>query len=136
MAFLLRPTESGWWIDVRDERGTESLTLWTTPWRGPTPCDLAGWHFRNSDNTGPNESGPKNVNAPQTTRAFVFSREIGRSIPGAGGLRKPTAEEQLRLREGGTGTLEIVDYDLTGLKPGGRARFSRLEFRVQLTWKR
>ena len=33
---------------------------------------IVGWHFRNFDNSGPNEVGPKNVNAPGKVREFYF----------------------------------------------------------------
>ncbi len=42
------------------------------PARGITADGIAAFHFRNSDNSGPNEAGPKNVNAPQETRLLKY----------------------------------------------------------------
>lgn len=43
------------------------------PARGITADSIAAFHFRNSDNTGPNETGPKNVNAPQDVRLISYT---------------------------------------------------------------
>ena len=48
----------------------------TPPWHlVPNPRYVEGWHFRNASNTGPNDGS---VNAPQETREFIFSPEVGR----------------------------------------------------------
>lgn len=61
------------------------------PARGITADGIAAFHFRNSDNSGPNETGPKNVNAPQETRVLKYNgfdvliRIINFEIIGIGG---------------------------------------------------
>ena len=130
-AFLLRPGKHGWWITIHDERGTRDLSVYTPPWHTPNPRDVVGWHFRNSDNTGPNECGEKNVNAPQEERPFIFSPEVGRTIPSAS---KPSHEEMDRIRAFGRGLLTIEDYRITEIYPGYRASFEWLSFRVELSW--
>jgi hypothetical protein len=42
------------------------------PAHGITADVVAAFHFRNSDNSGPNEVGPKNVNAPQEIRQITY----------------------------------------------------------------
>ena len=42
------------------------------PGHGITANGIAAFHFRNKDNTGPNEIGPKNVNAPQSVRIIQY----------------------------------------------------------------
>ncbi len=134
-AFVLRPGDHGWGIQIRDERGTEDISRFTPPWHFvPNPRHLEGWHFRNSDNTGPNETGPKNVNAPQERREFIFSPEVGRTIAGPDAMRKPTVEEVQRSGEFGRGVLTVVKYRLKNLEPGERAGFAWIKFRVELTW--
>ena len=43
------------------------------PAHGITADVVAAFHFRNSDNSGPNEVGPKNVNAPQEIRQIAYN---------------------------------------------------------------
>ena len=100
--FRLDPSPAGWTLSIRETGRDDDLSRLTPPFHGPpNPRDIEGWHFRNSDNTGPNETGEKNVNAPGIVREFIFSREVGRSIDGPRATRQPTAEE---IEEG------IADY--------------------------
>jgi hypothetical protein len=123
---VLNPAEHGWRIDVSEGKDPRSLTAFTTPLRGPNACDLEGWHLRNEDNTGPNESGPRNVNAPGLEREFVFlpAREIVAGIKG----------NVRRARAFGRGRLEVLEHELTDLAAGQRASFARIRFRVVLEW--
>ena len=43
------------------------------PRRGITANTIAAFHFRNSNNSGPNEAGPMNVNAPQEVRLIKYA---------------------------------------------------------------
>lgn len=52
------------WEDSNGEQKIEA----EVPGHGVTPDGVYAFHFRNNDNTGPNESGPKNTNAPGATR--------------------------------------------------------------------
>jgi hypothetical protein len=133
--FRLEPNAYGWLITLRDERGSEDLSRLTPPFHFvPNPREIEGWHFRNSDNSGPNEPGEKNVNAPGLIREFIFSPEVGRTIDGPNAKRKPTLEEIEKIQRFGRGELRILDYKLGDLVPGKRARFEWMRFEVDLSW--
>lgn len=82
--FRLEPSALGWTIaigsktsktltqNVGYEQYNNFAAVVTPPYRGMNNIDIEGWHFRNSDNTGPNDAGPKNVNAPGDRREFEF----------------------------------------------------------------
>lgn len=129
--FLLRPVNHGWHLVITDERGTLPISSLTPPLHATNACDVVGWHFRNSDDTGPNEPGPKNVNAPGRERKFIFSPEVWRTIPAGS---HPTPGEIDRIREYGQGSFVIEDYRLSEISPGDRARFEWIRFRVELSW--
>lgn len=67
LIFRLIPWEDGWLISVGSKATADHdlARVVTPPYRGINDLQIAGWHFRNADNSGPNEPGPKNVNAPQ-----------------------------------------------------------------------
>lgn len=133
--FVLKSIDHGWMITILDERGDHDISRLTTPFHFvPNDREIEGWHLRNSDNSGPNAIGPKNVNAPQKIRHFIFSPEVGRTIDGRNATRKPTSEEIQRVGEFGRGTLTITDYRLNNLMPGKRAGFAWMKFKVQLSW--
>jgi hypothetical protein len=72
--FRLVPQELGWTILIgsKADAANNFCGVVTPPYRGINALQIEGWHFRNSANTGPNEAGPKNVNAPQELREFYF----------------------------------------------------------------
>ena len=88
-----------------------------------------GWHFRNADNTAPNDGS---VNAPQELRQFIFSPVVGRGAD-YGGSATGT-EDVEAVRSYGTGWLLIEAYRLTPPAAGDRAGFEFLEFAACLTW--
>jgi hypothetical protein len=137
LTFLLEPTKHGWHICIHDDRGTVDISRLTPPFHFvPNPREIEGWHFRNRENTGPNGAGPKNVNAPQELRGFIFSPEVGRSIQGPFSRRNVTYTDVDDVGAFGGGRLEILDYRLTGFEPGTRASFTWMKFRVTLSWRR
>jgi len=81
--------EEGWFILITDSRsrscygiqdGYDDLgPIITPPYRGNMYFDILGWHFRNKDNSGPNDGS---VNAPQEVREFnfLFSEEDYKKI--------------------------------------------------------
>ncbi|MCW5716872.1 MAG: hypothetical protein KIS68_03460 [Bauldia sp.] len=123
LSFELRPTPAGWEIAVTDTAGIDRSAI--TPPVHPAetnPRQIAGWHFRNADNTGPNQG---DVNAPQTVRSFAFALDretalAGPVDPGAAGI--------------GHGVLAIQDYGLADLAAGERARMVHLQFGACLDW--
>lgn len=133
--FQLVPQPHGWSIRILDypvEGEPVELSVITPPHGGvPNPREISGWHFRNADNTGPNLG---DVNAPQHDRLFFFARsaaEAGRfapsTDPSAPRWQSPTPDQ-------GVGWLRIVDYGLSDLEPGERARMTYLQFEACLTW--
>jgi hypothetical protein len=133
--FRLEPSRSGWTIVIKDGRGTEDIARLSPPFHGvPNPRDIEGWHFRNIDNTGSNDAGEKNVNAPGVAREFIFSPDVGRTIDGPEAKRKPTVEEIERVKDFGTGVLRILDYSILELEPGDRTLLEWMRFEVELFW--
>lgn len=130
--FALIKTELGWAIRLFDGEpigDATDLTSLTPPLRGaPNPRDIVGWHFRNADNTGPNEGG---VNAPQNMRAFVISP----SLAGTAGLRS-SGGPQSPGPDAGIGWLNVVDFGLANPVPGTKARMNYLQFDACLSWPR
>ncbi len=126
-ALALLPAPHGWDLRVLDKAGTD-LSQLTPPLHGPNPRDIYGWHFRNADNTAPNDGS---VNAPQDLRLFVFSP----GFSGTAGI-KPSGE----ITPGdvadseGRGWLKILDFGLSDLDPGQKARMTYVKFIACLTW--
>ena len=128
--FTLLRKETGWAIRLTDKDGLD-LTQITPPFHGPAnPRDIEGWHFRNADNTGPNEGS---VNAPQALRLFNFSPELS----GTGGFKPPASDGPTLFEpdpDGGRGWFRIDDFGLADLEPGQKARMVYLKFFACLTW--
>lgn len=76
------------------------------PAHGITADVVAAFHFRNSDNSGPNEAGPKNVNAPQEIRQIAY--------------------------EGFRVEIRILRFQITGTRPGMLPSFIFLECLVRV----
>jgi hypothetical protein len=111
-------------------REREDLSRLTPPWHFvPNPREIEGWHFRNCDNSGPNDG---TVNAPQELRDFIFSPEVGRGIDYNGSAT--TAEDVERVQAFGRGWLRITEYRLTPPSRGDRAAFEWFNFSACLTW--
>ena len=124
---VLTPSDFGWEIVVRDGRPGENIARLTPTFHGvPNPRDLEGWHFRNIDNSGPNDGG---VNAPQKQRRFIFSPEVGRSIH-----YPPTPDQVSQLEHAGQGELFITSMELGSLERGKRAHIKQMAFSVALSW--
>ncbi|MCB0719203.1 MAG: hypothetical protein KDD65_12205 [Bacteroidetes bacterium] len=125
--FLLDRNSFGWSIRMYDSTGVD-LTAITPPFHfGVNHRDIEGWHFRNQNNTGPNDGS---VNAPQTMRLFVFSP----ALEGTGGFRPPDDDVIAFDGTEGRGSLTIHDMGLADLEQGQRARLNYLRFSACLTW--
>jgi hypothetical protein len=129
--FRLIPIEWGWSVEVtREGREDEDLSRLTPPWHFvPNPRHIEGWHFRNSDNTAPNDGG---VNAPLQLREFIFSPEVGRGLAYQGSAT--TEAVVTRIHSFGRGWLHVDAHELTPLRRGERAAFTWLRFSACLTW--
>lgn len=132
LTFRLSPTPFGWLIQAVDRRG-EDRAIVTPPLRLPetNPRNIAGWHFRNAANTGPNQG---DVNAPQHRREFVFGPEpMAEEHRGAAPVR-PTMEPQ--PAEYGRGVVVIEDIRLTDPASGERARATHVRLSGCIAWIR
>lgn len=129
----LVPAQAGWFLQITTKgRETEDLSRLTPPWHFvPNPREIEGWHFRNADNTSPNEG---NLNAPQELREFIFSPQVGREIQGPLATSSPTIEEVERVQAFGRGWLHLDEFRLTPPRRGERASFELLKFSACLTW--
>ncbi|MEW6440616.1 MAG: hypothetical protein AB1640_06710 [bacterium] len=135
LVFRLEPGKAGWTITVKEQGRNEDLSRLTPPFHFvPNPRDIEGWHFRNADNTGPNEAGDKNVNAPGEIRGFIFSPEVGRTVAGPQARTAPSPEDIETVRRFGRGTLRILEYRLDNLEPGKQAGMEWMRFEVELSW--
>ena len=126
----LRPLETGWALEITQKgREQEDLARLTPPWHFvPNPRDIEGWHFRNTDNTAPNDGS---VNAPQEIRDFIFSPEVGRGIEYNGGA---TSERDVaKVESFGRGWLRLDQYELSPPRRGERATMESVRFTVCLT---
>jgi hypothetical protein len=127
----LVPVEDGWLLEIAIKgREEEDLSRLTPPWHFvPNPREIEGWHFRNRDNTRPNDGS---VNAPQELREFIFSPQVGRGIEydGSG----TTSEDVAKVQSFGRGWLHLDGFRLTPPRKGERASFEWLKFSACLTW--
>ena len=127
----LRPEPTGWRLEVTMKgREEEDLSRLTPPWHFvPNPREIDGWHFRNADNTGPNDGS---VNAPQELREFIFSPSVGRDIEYQGSAT--SADDVAKVRAFGRGWLFIEKSTLTPASRGEKAAFETMTFSACLTW--
>ena len=145
--FRLVPEELGWSISVGSKAVRENFcSVVTPPYRGMNALVIEGWHFRNSDNSGPNEPGPKNVNAPQELREFYFvlnEADYRRAFDALQILLWPYSysKQQIDAAEGahakvrkGRGKLMIRDLKLNVLELGKQAGIDWMAFDVELTF--
>lgn len=122
-SFVLEPKTYGWRIAMRDAEG-ELTPVGASPARPieTNPLNVAGWHFRNKDNLGPNTG---TVNAPQHVRRFRFDDFALSNVA-------PTTD--ISGQSGGLGEFVITAMELSPPQAGTRARFERLEAKVCLVW--
>jgi hypothetical protein len=57
-----------------DSEGKQIIQAKNIPRHGISPDGVFAFHFRNIDNTGLNQIGPKNVNAPGATRLIKYEK--------------------------------------------------------------
>lgn len=150
LAFKLQPHRHGWIIWIGDPAyPAESYgVVATPPYRGIHSLALWGFHFRNSDNTGPNERGPKHVSTPGKRREFrmVLNRADYRSaLDAIDVLLRPLkrtreeivkAENTLENGKFGHGVLRVKTLELGNLKAGERAWIERVTFTLDLAYAR
>lgn len=131
--FVLEPIQYGWWICVYEKGRKDNLAGLTLPLHGPNPTDIEGWHFRNEDNTGPNDG---RLNVPQEDREFIFSPEVGETINAPKSTNSITMEDIDRIDAFGQGELEITHMKLSPSRLHETASIQQMNFRCKLTWRR
>ncbi|MEM9899559.1 MAG: hypothetical protein AAF742_09305, partial [Pseudomonadota bacterium] len=123
-SFVLEPKKHGWRIALADAR-SELVPVAALPARPieTNPLNIAGWHFRDEDNLGPNTGS---VNAPQHVRRFRF---------GDFALSDTVPATDVADRSGGLGELVITAMELTPPQARLRAGFESLDAEVCLVWR-
>lgn len=142
----LIPMGRGWsvWIGDPANRERNFVVVASPPYRGITPSVIQGWHFRNADNTGPNEPGEHDVNAPGRTRKFAFvldgggyqaAREALEVLLWPEGRKESdikAAEARLKALPRAGVTIEIDALELGNLIKGEQAWIERMAFRLRI----
>lgn len=128
-AVRFEPTDHGWFVTVLwlPVPGPD-LSCITPPRMGPTPRDLAGWHLRNRSNTGPNDAGPDNLNAPGTARTVLFAAPTWLTDPGTQCALGPEPVPPEAL---GRIHLHVLEHELTPPAAGETASYTSAT--VQIT---
>ncbi|MCP4370254.1 MAG: hypothetical protein GY797_19390 [Deltaproteobacteria bacterium] len=144
LVFRLIPNPYGWdiWMGDKTEPLNDYVAVVTPPYYGMSARYIEGWHFRNNDNSGPNEPGEKQVNAPQKERKFDFiltetdywiayNGINTRFLPSEG--EQEQAKEAFNQLESYNGILTIISLELGNLKIGEQAWVEDMEFEVELS---
>lgn len=149
LVFCLLPSTSwrendGWEIVITDTMENQCdkgfVRLVTPPFRGMNAVYIAGWHFRNENNTEENNGS---VNAPQEIREFnfVFNQQDYETILTAYNCsRWPWLEECLTAGEirdltnilRSRGIMTITNLKLGNLIPNEKAWIELMEFEVKI----
>jgi hypothetical protein len=148
LIFGLDPTVEGapcqgWeiWIGPSEQMKTYALIATTARRHGLIETDICGSDFRNSDNSGPNSLGPKNVNRPQEIRQFRFvatqgDYEVLRRANEALDRNTMTGKQvSAEISEHGRvrkGRLNITGLSLGNLHVGSQPAIERMDFTVEL----
>jgi len=123
LIFGLRPKRDtdpyqGWqfWLGPSEQIDTYAAIA-TGPTHGLTDMDICASDFRNSDNSGPNQNGPKNVNRPQRLRhfRFVINQTDYETLDNAEAANQVTSEV---LQHVNTGRVNITGLSLGNLHAG------------------
>jgi len=120
----------GWRIGIFEPGRKEDLSQFTPPLHGPNPLQVFAWHFRNPDNTGPNEGS---TNAPGLRREFIFHPEVGRTIVYEDDAKKMLANLDI-IGSFGRGTFNVLDLRMTEPRRGESPGILWLRFEACLTW--
>jgi hypothetical protein len=134
--FLLSPYASGnlegvatgWIIEIHEQGKMVDLACLTLPLHGPNPTLIEGWHFRNEENTGPNDGS---LNVPMYERHFIFSPDASRLLDQV----EITEAEIKEVESFGHGALYIERLRLSAPLRGGNAQILEMRFRCALSWR-
>lgn len=145
LVFRLLPSRFGWIIQVVESQSSDRdySAIATPPFRGINALQVKGWHFRNAENSGPNNGS---LNAPQEVREFCFYVRRSDYEKGSDCLKRllwpgnylksevDIAEKVCRDLWSRTadGRLTILDLELGNLMPGQQAWIEHMKFAVEL----
>ncbi len=150
LTFALVPTDAqtpgksdGWAISLfAADTLQDMIGIATPPYHGVNEDVILAWHFRNADNTGPNQG---DVNAPQDKRGFYFvtnPRDYAAYSRALDIVLWPTGQAQGAIDSAqavldrvprGEGLLTIREMKLGGLGRGLMPWFEWMRFDVELT---
>ena len=144
--FRLIPMGQGWlvWIGDPMYRERNRVVVAAPPFRGINPSVIQGWHFRNAGNTGPNEPGEGNVNAPGKTRKFALVLDGADYLAAREALEIllwpenrdeaeiQAAERRLESVSTASAVMEIEALELGNLVEGEQAWIERMAFRLRI----
>jgi hypothetical protein len=150
LVFCLHPSSSwqendGWQTVITDGTDVDCAEgfngIVTPPFHGTNPILIAGWHFRNAQNTAENEGS---VNAPQKVREFNFllrREDIEKVLIAHSCIAWDDCPEGLAPEEGvsliaatpkSQGILTITDLELGNLAADDKAWIEKMVFEVQI----
>lgn len=149
LVFALLPTtyaEIGWvgWnihLGSSSESSHNYAGVVTLPLRGTNDLQIIGWHFRNEDNTGPNDGS---IYAPQEERFFSYilnEENYQIASDAVECIMWPLLCEEMDTHEAIDlhqsvptmgGRLLITNLELGNLEPGRQPWIEYMEFEVEL----
>jgi hypothetical protein len=150
LTFCLRPhttwhENDGWEILISDtahDRCSHGFNaIVTPPFHGENPVFIAGYQFRNADNTAPNDGS---VNAPQEVRSFnfLFSQKDYETVWSAhnclarneceNGLSSDDAVKVIAITPKSAAVMTITDLELGNLIPHDHAWIESIKFEVKI----
>jgi hypothetical protein len=135
LVFGLDPTDAshgceGWHIWVGPSESQPYFAdLATGPPHGLSTLDICASDFRDSDNSGPNLPGPKNVNRPGKLRNFQFVTSAADADQLYKAVESRRSELLPKVKKG---TLRITGLSLGQLKAGTKPTIERMQFTVEL----
>ncbi len=149
LVFVLHPTtyaEIGWvgwtlYLGPILEPSHNYAGVVTLPLRGTNDLQVIGWHFRNEDNTNPNDGS---IYAPQEERLFSYvlneedyqiAWDAGECIMWPLLCEDMVTQEAIDLHQSVptmSGTLLITNLELGNLEPGTQPWIEYMEFEVEL----
>jgi hypothetical protein len=135
VGWILRlvPAQAGWFLQIATKgRETEDLSRLTPPWHFvPNPRVIEGWHFRNADNTSPNEGSLMRLRSCANS---YFLHRWGARFRGPWQRRARPLRRLSGSRHSGEVWLHLDEFRLTPPRRGERASFELLKFSACLTW--
>jgi hypothetical protein len=149
LRFVLSPVvrsanegSNGWSIELYGPDSSRNLVgIATPPYHGINSTVIEAWHFRNKDNTGPNEG---DVNAPGAERGFYFVMDPRDYDRYRIALERVLAAHEATQSEldsvsavmsrvpVGEGWVTLREMKLGGLEEGADPYFEELQFAVEL----